>query len=629
MDAPVLAPPPTATTTVHFPRREWTTLDSKWSLVLTATVELFWDPVDSLADASDGASVFRSQRVAAARVADLVRAGRLWIGTGGRHVDLAVRPTLAGRAVAVGKAGELFRAKLEHVLLHWPVWSDELGLRVFQSSREKLIRTDGKDSSVIHLAVSQPPSPHGLYAPRSDGGIPQARLDHVACQIDLQLDETGSRSPKSSLPKQTSQRHPAMQPTNRKRTRSKKTTETTAKKSALKTKRPAKAKTKADLSRKTLPSMLVPANGRQSQKQLDRGAVKLRKLLVEDSVAWHKATLLVEMALHMLVGTAKGGSKRLVAGVRPMDSVSMPGGAPGLLNIAPAVWSSDYFTAVSSRALHLSLIHRCLESFVNAQSPSLRRKAVALTGAPHDSSTPKEMLLGSKLEEVLLRGVLQLPTRVKRSLPRLQRSSRPKLLPPSPKPEAQSSQESVDSLVHASLLDETDDSHLIDLSFDNLEAVFSLTPANSQSLDESFEGLEADLSDTDVLDARELAWGEIDAWSDPDGYFDDDKQLFEEIDGTWSPADCDYNVFRGEEDELQLAEDDDPYGDVLLDESSIAPWQEMQAEELSQWQDSDDQGMSLEEYLDDEDLEFVDVDEMDFDEFVSLWQNEDMIQERY
>lgn len=341
MDASAIAPAPTATTTVLFPRREWTTLDSKWSLVLTAIAELLWDPVDPLADASDGASVFRSQEVAAARVADLVRAGRLWIGTGGRHVDLAVRPTLAGRAVAGGNVGELFRAKLERVLLHWPVWSDELGLRVVQSSREVLTQTNGTDKGVIHLAVSHPPSAHGLYAPRSGGGIPQARLGCVACQIDLQLDETGFKSP---LPKQISKGRQAVQPTKGKPKRPKKSSKRTTKKTAKKTRRPAKTKLKAPVSRKTLQSKLVPANGRQSQKQLEREAVKLRKLLVEDNVAWHKVTLLVEMALHMLVGTAKGGSKRLVAGVRPIDSVSLPGGAPGLLDIAPAVWSSDYFT---------------------------------------------------------------------------------------------------------------------------------------------------------------------------------------------------------------------------------------------------------------------------------------------
>lgn len=241
------------------------------------------------------------------------------------------------------------------------------------------------------------------------------------------------------------------------------------------------------------------------------------------------------------------------------------------------------------------------------------------------------MLLESKLEEILLRGVLQLPTRAKRSIPRLQESSRPKLLPPSPRPESQSSQDPITCLVNAPLLDETEDCHLIDLSFDNLEAVFSLTPANSQSLDESFEGSGAKLSDDEMLDVRELAWGEIDAWSDPDGYFDDDDSFqFEEIDGTWSPEDGEYNECRGYGEELELSGNDDPYGYESLDESGIAPWQEMQAEEPSQWQDSDYRRMSLEEkYLDDEDLEFVDVDEMDFDEYVSLWQNEDMIQERY
>ncbi|CAK7273634.1 hypothetical protein SEPCBS119000_005760 [Sporothrix epigloea] len=605
MDVPTSAPPPTATTTVHFPRRQWTTLDCKWSLVLNATAELHWDPTDLLSDASRG--VFRSQKVTAARAAQLVRAGRLWIGTNGRRVDVAVRHTLAGRAVAGGDVGELFRAKLAQVLLHWSAWNNELGLQVVESGCIDSGGTEGDDNT-IYLAVSHPPSPHGLYAPRSNGGIPQARLGRVSCQLDLQLDESAC---KPSPPKRLTKRQKTRQSTKRRQTQSAKARKTSE--------RPSQTEIKARIPHKNTRCRLSAAQARQRQQQQEQEAIRTRDLLVQDAAAWHKATLLVEAALHVLVGTAEASGKRLLVGVQAVDSGSLPGGAPSLLDIAPAVWSSDYFTAVSSRALHLPLIHRCMESFVNAQSPSLRRKAEALTGA-RDPSTPREMLLWTKLEEVLLRGVPQLPTRIRKPLARLQKTSRPELLSTTIRPEPLSSHASVSSLVDDS--DETDGDYAIDLSFDNLEAVFSQTPVDSQSSAGSVKALEAELSDEDA-DVRVLDWGEIEAWSEPEEYYysDDDHLHFQEIDDTWSPQDCESNEHSKEGERPDLETDDDPYGSRFFDERGIALWQEMQTEELCQQ-------FSFGKYLDDEDLEFVDVDAIHFDEYVNLWRNEsDMVQE--
>ncbi|CAK7235276.1 hypothetical protein SCUCBS95973_009215 [Sporothrix curviconia] len=455
METPAPAPWVTATTSVLFPRRQWTTLDSKWTLVLTVTAELVWNERQTSPDAGDGPSIFRSDRVAAARVVELVRVGRLWIGTGGRSVDLAVRPTLSGR--------------------------------------------------------------------------------------------------------------------------------------------------------------LIPG---------------------DDSVAWRKVALLVETALHMLVGTVKAGSsKPRVPGVRPVDKVSMAGGAPGLLDVAPAVWSNGYFMAVSTRAAYVSLIHRCLASFTNAQSPSLRRKAEALAASPESSqSSSQEILLGAKLEEILLKGVQQLQPRTKKAPPL--RPPKPVLseyLPTSPQPSLPPSQESGPSQVNALEFDEEEGCRFIDLTFDNIEAFFSLSPADSQFQEQYFQEAEEEVHEDNDLEVKELGWGDIEAWSEPDYTPEDKDGLLQEIDETWDPEECE-NEKTGNEgrigdyyEEEEGAADNDPYGD-LSGESGLSLWKEMQADQIDQWLASDDQLMGFdEEYLDDENLHFVDIDMLDLDEGIGLWQNEDNV----
>ncbi|CAK7209227.1 hypothetical protein SBRCBS47491_000372 [Sporothrix bragantina] len=510
MATPVLAPLSNATTIVHFPRRQWTTLDSKWTLVLTATAQLIWDLPHTSNDASDGSSIFHSNKVASARVVELIRAGRLWIGQGGRSVELTVLPTLAGRPIVDSEDGNPLRERVQNVLLGWQPWEDELGLRV-QNSHAGTVGTDDNDAGVLHITLNHPPSPHGLYAPRSDGGIPQTRLSCVSCQLNLDFNEDGFKLPR---PLQTAQPQK---------------TRATAKQ---KTKRSTKAKTKPAPPRKTPRLKPGPASRRQLRQQQEQKALELGNKLLDDGVAWHKATLLIETALHMLVGTAKAGSKPRVPGVRPADKVSLAGGAHGLLDVAPAVWSNNYFKS---------------------------------SAAPFT---------------------------------------------------------------------EADGGQLVDLCFDNLEAVFSRSPGDSDSWDCPLDETE-DINENDALGGRKLDWGDIQEWAEPNEYFDDDDGLFQEIDGTWSPNDYGLEGRDADEDietdKGMEAEEDDPYGDLSYDESGIAPWQDMQSELLIQRQDGDNLPTNYEEeYLDDEyfneeELEFVDIDTMDFDEGVGLWRNDDDI----
>lgn len=333
---PPPSPPPTpATTLVHFPRRQWVTFDTKWTLTLTVTAELAWDLLGSTPGPSNPGD-FRSKKVAAARVVELVRAGRLWIGSGGRSVDLTVRPMLAGKVVGSGGSnsqsdGEVdsedgidsVRELFHETILAWPLWEDKLGLRVRGRSRSVDMRP-GDDTTLLYYTVNHPPSPSGLYAPsRAGGGIPQGRLQRVSCQLDLDYCAEGFKLPRAATTRKS--------------------------KAKAKTANKSRSKKKKSKKRPQLPprrSNLKPRQSEAARRQQLQMADNPRDVLVVGSAAWRQATALIKMALYVLVGTA--GKAPPVPGIRPVDDVSAPSGAPSLLDVAPAVWSNNYFTVGST-----------------------------------------------------------------------------------------------------------------------------------------------------------------------------------------------------------------------------------------------------------------------------------------
>lgn len=363
--ATATAPP---TTTVHFPRRRWATLDAQWTITLTATAELVWDPLgnnnnnnaSSSPSDSNGPGVFRSSIVSAARVAQLVRAGRLWIGSGGRSVDLAVQPTLAGKGIAKGGGGRdggHLQEKFRVAVLTWRPWEDELGLQVRNGAAVAVaVAEAGAESEagadfVLYFTVNHPPSPGGLYAPRAGGGcggggIPQARLRRVACRLNLNFCVDGFDLPR--VPRTVHQQRGGKTKSKAK-AKSKTNAKSEAKsKSKAKTKARSKRGPKAAGSRLPRPppkrSLRPKANPAACQ-EFQRSTVDPKDLLA-DGTAWRKATTLIEVALHTFVGTAKT-SKRRASGVRPLDNLSTPSGAPSLLDVAPAVWSNHYFKVIT------------------------------------------------------------------------------------------------------------------------------------------------------------------------------------------------------------------------------------------------------------------------------------------
>ncbi|KAL1901453.1 hypothetical protein Sste5346_001858 [Sporothrix stenoceras] len=522
-------PPISSTTNVHFPCRQWVTLDAKWTLTLVVTAELAWDQLGSTPN-STNPGVFRNKRVAAARVVELVRAGRLWIDSSGRRVDLVVRPMLGGMVVGnshinsedgVDSVRELFH----ETILEWPLWEDKLGLRVRSRSAESAEMRPGDDTTLLYFTVNHPPSPSGLYAPsRAGGGIPQARLERVFCQLNINYCAEGFKIPR------------VVPAAKKSKVKAKPTSKSKSKKRA----RPSKPK-KKPTPRSNLRPRQSEAACRQQQQMVDGP----RNELVVGSPAWRQATALIMMSLHVLMGTA--GKTPPVPGIRPVDDVSAPSGAPSLLDVAPAVWSNHYFTTIER--------------------------------------------------------------------------------PPD-------------------LID--DDDQLIDLCFDNLEAIFSQSQDDNEGPPREWgDYMEGDTDDEDDIEAQELDWGDIEALPEHyeygadnyeiNEYLEEEDGLFEEIDETWSPQDLVYDesqeMEEGQSQQDPYGSQQDPYGVDLSEdeESGLQLWQEMQAWQLDELQDDEEsQPMCYDlGYMDDdEDIRFMDIDEADLDEGIGLCRDEHDIIER-
>ncbi len=304
--------PPSPTTVVRFPRRQWVTLDGQLFISSIATAELVWDLPSPLS----GPDVFRSTTVPAARVAQLVRAGRLWVGTAGRSVDfsLAIRPVLAEDGDNANKKKGLapVRAAVSAVVIKpWlqvklrkaavatltigPKGPSEL-LALRSNSQEgeddwaqPKHRRHGTDSVLLSL-VNQPTTAsaaNGLYAPR--GAIPQARFRRVACQLEL-----------GGLPKD------------------------------IRKLSDRRSNTKSKRQNRDRSSQRPPSK--------DQGPTPLNQALFRNKDVWHKTKALLEVSL----GSIMGGGHR-VHGVRPIATTPRDNTGASLVNVAPAVWSPSYF----------------------------------------------------------------------------------------------------------------------------------------------------------------------------------------------------------------------------------------------------------------------------------------------
>ena len=308
---PAPASPPTSLTVITFHRRQWASRDNRLTLTLAATAQLVWP--SSTASPASSSNIFNTKTVPAARVSQLVRSGRLWIGTDGRSVQFGVKATLGGKSCI--KSEQL--CKLKELIADWP-WS-ELGL-VRDRSR-------GEDGDLV---LRHPPSPDGLYTPY---GIPHARLDRVDCQLRFNYCPDGFRLhvlPIVRLPEQKSLARPPLSKeaaTSKHETRGKK-------------KRRAKAKKKPKPPPKTPkpPRTIQPA----------RTLTNPDCLLNETDGSWERTCVIVEAALATFIGV-----KGRQVGARPLDQQSLPSGAPSLLDVAPAVWSYRLFRVRCFETLHM------------------------------------------------------------------------------------------------------------------------------------------------------------------------------------------------------------------------------------------------------------------------------------
>lgn len=211
------------------------------------------------------------------------------------------------------------------------------------------------------------------------------------------------------------------------------------------------------------------------------------------------------------------------------------------------------------------------------------------------------------------------------------------------------SQESLPDLQFSPILErppdviDDDDDQLIDLCFDNLDAIFSQSPDNDDDSPlgqprEWGDYMEGEVDYEDEAEVQELNWGDIDAWSernfsDANKYLDDEDGLFEDINEDWLLDDTTYD--EGQHQDLDEGGEiqHDLYGNLSEEneeESGQGLWQEMQAWQLDELQEEgyereggDSRPMYRDlGYMDDEDIEFVDIDENDLDEGVGLWRDE-------
>ncbi|EPE06256.1 hypothetical protein F503_02384 [Ophiostoma piceae UAMH 11346] len=523
-------------TVITFRRRQWASRDNRLTLTLTATAQLAWPP--STASPTSSSNIFNTETVPAARVAQLVRSGRLWIGTDGRSVQLGVKATLGGKSCIRDEQLK----KLKELIADWP-WS-ELGLVDDRSRGEE---TD--------LVFCHPPSPDGLYTPH---GIPHARLVRVDCQLGFYYCPDGfilHAPPVARLPEQkpTGKSPPSKQ----------------------KARHPLEAKGK----KKKKPKK--PPKPRPRAIKPARTLADPDCLFNEVDGFWERTCATVEAALATFIGT-----KGRQVGARPLDQWSLPSGVPSLLDIAPAVWSYHLF-----------------------RSPSLRRKAEALTRLPATADQPSSQEgLATKIEEILLKGTLFEPQRLKRLVGGSRRARQTMLLQvphlPSPEPTTASSSQDPRELTGTDLECEiqkgADEGLFYDVDVDNFEHAFDLSQEGESDAGEAVD------------------WDDIEAWAEqPDSWPEenDDGDAFHEVDSSWSPLGPEDDSDGRHGNEMQREADWQDVEDGQLD-AALSASGNSQQEPRSPWC---------------EDEQYMDVDEMglfhmgaedgyEADEGIGMWQ---------
>lgn len=336
-----------AYTEIRLGRQRFVTRDRQLAITVTATAELAW---------SSAEAAVLGPVAPAARVAQLVRAGRLWVGCGGSAFGLVVYPTLqrqvlCGAATTTTTTTNAHHHWLAQAVLDWP-WAG-LGLLVRPDTERWLSGNRRWDVPRLFFAVSHPASPGGLCAP---AGIPQAQFRRVVCHLNFVQRPTARPGWDVALP---------------------------AKKARSRKKRPEKRETAADtVDRPTQPASTV----------FDEPALRAQ------------AASLVEASLHVLVGV-----KRRVLGVLPVGShPAQP--LASLISIAPAVWNYGHFQAVAARAALVPTISRLLANFsIDAESARLQDKP---GGKPNTQLAVQDM--EAKLHEIVLKGVPTSPAAKKR-----------------------------------------------------------------------------------------------------------------------------------------------------------------------------------------------------------------------
>ncbi|OAA66431.1 hypothetical protein SPI_01007 [Niveomyces insectorum RCEF 264] len=592
----------TAITHVRFGRLQLATRDTRLVATLTATAELAWWPA---------ASAVLGAQVPATRVAQLVRAGRLWVGSGGSAFGLVV----VCRAACGGGNGDndndndndngdnTIETKLVDAIVGWPTWRDELGLQIRHDREPRWQTTQSPlptptpappgcnrqtDSRALHFTLRHPVSPGGLCAPE---GIPRAQFRHVVCHLDFRYYPAGFKLPPVGVP--------------RARTATKKKSAKKRRKSGAKLGPRPRPKPKSKQKK------VASRSSAASPQQLSANE------LFGDENMWRSAAVLVDAALHALVGV-----RRRVLGVRPVSSAtSIPA---SLIDLAPAVWNYHYFQAVAARAAFVPPICKLLASLTSAQTPSLRRKVDnTLSGrgqggpisqALDETETPSEpgtKFLQERLEEIVLKRVPPLPARAKRINPKTpitpshhslqvsheeqQRESNGEHGTPAPS----QNQELHEGYAAAGRANddqqyaEGDEGSFFEISDASLEDVFCV-PSD-------FE----DDRDMNEDEGDEGYWREVEGCSGLEEWAGDDSCSISDDDSSWSP-----NIVYG----LEHTDDD------VLCNGKEEEWQEVADWQLDAWSVGEVFALRREytQHVDSADMDFMDVDTDD----LNIWEYE-------